>query len=174
MNSKFDFNLLKTLHVLLQERSVTKTAERLCVTQSAVSKTLNKLREAFSDPIFLRSGKELQPTPKALELAEQLKPIMTNIDKMTFPDEFSPDTCERRFKFDMMEVAYTITLPEFMPSLLQTAPNIKLETNTWDQETMQRLLNCEVDFAIKCMEMDTRSINHINVSHPRFVFHYYM
>lgn len=162
MDRNFDLNLLKTLDALLQEKSVTKAAERLFVTQSAVSKNLNKLREAFADPIFIRNGKALFPTPRALELAKQIKPIMQGIDKMTVSDSFEPSKCNRRFKFDMMEVAYAITLPEFMPTLLELAPNVKLETTTWTQDTIQRLNNCEIDFAIKCMEMDTRSINHIS------------
>lgn len=162
MKDKFDLNLLKTLDALLQEKSVTKTAERLYVTQSAVSKSLTKLREAFNDPIFIRAGKELIPTPKALELAVQLKPIIQSIEQMTLAESFAPENCNRKFKFDMMEVAYAITLPEFMPILLDVAPHIKLETNTWSQDTMQRLLRCDIDFAIKCMEMDTRSVNHIS------------
>lgn len=162
MDHNFDLNLLKVLNVLIEEKSVTKTAERLYVTQSAVSKSLAKLRTVFSDPIFIKNGKTLHPTPKALDLASQLKPIMQAIDKMAMPVEFDPASCERKFKFDMMEVAYAITLPEFMPTLLDTAPNVKLETNTWNDATINKLQNCDIDFAIKCMETDTRSINHIS------------
>lgn len=162
MGPHFDLNLLRVMDVLIEEKSVTKTAERLFVTQSAISKSLAKLRIIFSDPIFIKNGKELVPTPKALDLAQQLKPIMQGIDKMAFPNEFDPSQCERRFKFDMMEVAYAITLPEFMPTLLEIAPKVKLETNTWNDATINKLQSCEIDFAIKCMEMDTRSINHIS------------
>lgn len=162
MTRKFDLNLLFTLDVLLQERSVTKTAQRLFVTQSAVSKNLTKLRQALADPLFIRHGKELIPTPRALELSLQLRPVLAGIEQMTQAEAFEPSNCERKFKFDMMEVAYAITLPELMPSLLSVAPQVKLETNTWTPDTMQRLMRCEIDFAIKCMEMDPRSVNHIS------------
>lgn len=162
MSDQFDLNLLKVLDVLIEEKSVTKAADRLFVTQSAVSKSLAKLRGIFTDPIFIKNGKELVPTPKALDLAKQLKPIMQGIDKMVLPIEFDPYLCERKFRFDMMEVAYAITLPEFIPALLKVAPKVKLETNTWNDATISKLQNCEIDFAIKCMETDTRSINHIS------------
>ena len=132
MSLPFDLNLLIVLQVLIEEKSVTKAAEQLFVTQSAVSKSLAKLRVIFSDPIFIKNGKELVPTPKALELAQQLQPIIQGIEKMVLPSKFEPSTCERRFKIEMMEVAYAITLPEFMPTLLDVAPNVKLETNTWN------------------------------------------
>lgn len=162
MSQGFDLNLLRVLSVLIEEQSVTKTAQRLFVTQSAVSKSLAKLRVVFADPIFIKQGKELLPTPKALALAPQLKQIMQNIDTLVLPAEFDPQTSERRFKFDMMEVAYAITLPKLMPKLLEVAPNVKLETTTWNDSTINKLLNCKIDFAIKCMETDKRSINHVS------------
>ena len=59
--SKVDLNLLLTLHLLLEEKSVTRAAQRLCLSQSAVSKNLAKLREQFNDPLFTRTAYGLQP-----------------------------------------------------------------------------------------------------------------
>ena len=161
MAQTFDLNLLKVLDVLLEEKSVTKTAERLFVTQSAVSKHLSRLREMFTDPLLIRSGKELVPTPKAIELSLKLKPLLQDISILTQAETFVPETCTRLFRFDMMEIAYSVTLPEFMPFILQAAPLVKLDTQTWNEKTTQRLLNCEVDFAIRCLEQDIRSKNHL-------------
>jgi DNA-binding transcriptional LysR family regulator len=69
---KADFNLLKVLHVLLEERNVTRAAERLFVTQSAVSRSLNRLRQLFDDPLLVRSSHGLVPTERAAQIAAVL------------------------------------------------------------------------------------------------------
>lgn len=162
MAQAFDLNLLKVLDVLLEERNVTRTAKRLFVTQSAVSKHLSRLREMFSDPLLLRSGKELILTPKAIELAVKLKPILQDVNNLTQVSNFEPRACERIFRFDMMEIAFSVTLPEFMPAILESAPLVKIGTKTWNDQTIQRLSNCEIDFAIRCLEQDSRSYNHLD------------
>ena len=70
--ARIDLNLLVALQHLLEEESVTKAAERLFITQPAMSKTLHRLRETFDDPLFVRSGRGLSPTPRAVELKKQL------------------------------------------------------------------------------------------------------
>ena len=66
-----DLNLLVALQILLEERSVSKAAERLFITQSAMSKTLGRLREVFVDPFFVRKAGAMVPTPRTRELARQ-------------------------------------------------------------------------------------------------------
>ena len=161
MSQHFDLNLLKVLAVLLEEKSVTKTAERLFVTQSAVSKHLSRLREMFDDPLLVRSGKTLVATPKALELSFKIKPLLQDINSLTQSEIFCPSKCDRVFRFDMMEIAYSVTLPEVMPKILDVAPLMKLDLQTWNEKTYQRLKNCEIDFAVRCLEQDPRSANHI-------------
>jgi LysR family transcriptional activator of mexEF-oprN operon len=70
MNPNFDMNLFIVLHTLLEERSVTRTGERLGRTQSAVSNSLRRLRDIFNDPLFVRTPDGLAPTPRAEELSE--------------------------------------------------------------------------------------------------------
>jgi len=72
MNSdirNLDFNLLKTLDALLDERSVTRAAQRLALTQPAVSGMLTRLRESFDDPLFVRAQRGIVPTLRAQQLA---------------------------------------------------------------------------------------------------------
>ena len=71
--SRFDYNLLNVLDVLLEEQSVTAAAARLHLSQSAVSKQLAKLREVFDDPLFERTSHGLRPTPRAKQLAPELR-----------------------------------------------------------------------------------------------------
>ncbi|HSF82215.1 MAG TPA: LysR family transcriptional regulator, partial [Anaerolineales bacterium] len=65
--ARIDLNLLVALQVLIEEQSVTRAAERLYITQPAMSKTLQRLRELFDDPLFIRSGRGLIPTPRTAE-----------------------------------------------------------------------------------------------------------
>ncbi|MEG0870618.1 MAG: LysR family transcriptional regulator [Hafnia sp.] len=74
-NLAFDLNLLITFLVVYQEQGVTRAAERLQVTQPAVSNTLKKLRAIFRDELFLRKGRTLIATQRATEIAEILKTV---------------------------------------------------------------------------------------------------
>ncbi|MEM6415978.1 MAG: LysR family transcriptional regulator [Pseudomonadota bacterium] len=73
---RFDMNQLVCLDALLTEKSVTRVAEQLNLSQSAVSWSLNRLREHFEDPLFVRSGRNVVPTPFAESLAEQVRDIL--------------------------------------------------------------------------------------------------
>ena len=64
---------LRVLDALLRERSITRTAEAMETTQPAVSKMLRHLRAQFSDPLFVRNGQAMQPTAKALDIADRLR-----------------------------------------------------------------------------------------------------
>lgn len=77
-----DLNLLLVLHAVLSEQSATGAARRLNVTQSAVSNSLARLRTLFSDPLFVRSGKGLSPTPRARELAPRLALLVADIENV--------------------------------------------------------------------------------------------
>ena len=69
---RLDLNLLVALEAMLEERSVSRAAERLFITQSAMSKTLGRLRELFNDPLFVRKGAAMMPTPRAEQLEASL------------------------------------------------------------------------------------------------------
>ncbi|WP_394147912.1 LysR family transcriptional regulator [Shewanella atlantica] len=157
----FDFNLLSVLEVLLEEQSVTAAAARLHLSQSAVSKQLARLRDTFDDQLFERTAYGLRPTPKAMQLAPELRQILKQVAKLTRPSEFEPALSQRKFRLNIVETAYSLTYPHFMPSLLQQAPSVKLDSQTWHAESMDRLLRCELDMGIACREWDTRSQLHM-------------
>ncbi|CAG22596.1 LysR family transcriptional regulator [Photobacterium profundum] len=156
----FDVNLLRVLAVLLEERSVTAAASRLYLSQSAVSKQLAKLRETFDDPLFDRQSKGLHPTPKALSLAPSIHEILRQIDQLAMPSKFEPEKSQRTFTFDLVETAYTVTYSRFMPSLLKQAPGISINSRTWSDESLNRLLRREIDFGIGIFEWDERAKSH--------------
>lgn len=76
----FNLNLLVTFLVMYSECNVSKSAQRLGLGQPAVSGALVRLRKHFNDPLFIREGKQMRPTAKALALAEVLAPAMNSIE----------------------------------------------------------------------------------------------
>ncbi|NQZ83867.1 MAG: LysR family transcriptional regulator [Colwellia sp.] len=159
--NKLDLNLLKVLEILLEELNVTATANRLHLTQSAVSKHLARLRGMFGDQLFERTAQGLKATPRALELAPQLRQIIQQLEQLTRPVVFEPALSQRQFHIHMLDTAYSLTFPFFMPNLLTQAPSIRLKTKTWNSNSLDELLNCEIDMGIACREWDRRSPIHM-------------
>ena len=79
---QLDLNLLKALDVLLDECHVTRAANRLSLTQPALSGILVRLRESFDDPLFVRAQRGIVPTQRALDLAQPVKRVLAEIDAM--------------------------------------------------------------------------------------------
>ncbi|MGQ8819969.1 LysR family transcriptional regulator [Bibersteinia trehalosi] len=124
--NSLDLNLLKALHALLEERSVSRAAERLALTQPAVSAMLNRLRHRFNDPLFIRTNHGMIPTNRALALAEPIQQILNNIATLIQPSEFDPQTLEYTFKLAATENGFrTLGLP-FALKLAELAPKVKL------------------------------------------------
>ncbi|WOT04902.1 LysR family transcriptional regulator [Shewanella youngdeokensis] len=157
-----DFNLLRVLEVLLEEQSVTAAAARLNLSQSAVSKQLSKLRETFDDALFERTASGLKATPRALQLAPELREVLRQLDQFTRPSTFNPADSRRRFRMHLVETAYSLTFPHFMPQMLKLAPKVRFNSQTWSHDSMDQLLRCQIDLAITCREWDKRSLLHMD------------
>lgn len=96
---KIDLNLLSTFEALIEEGSVAGAADRLHLTASAVSHALGRMRTQFDDPLFVRVGGKMQPTPRALLLADEIAPILRNLRRALEPAEtFDPATTNRVFR----------------------------------------------------------------------------
>ena len=93
-----DGNSLLTFVTVLEEMSVTRAAERLGVTQSAVSHTLDKLREALGDPLFVRSGRNIAATEQAMALLEPAHVVLNKLKELTDHRQFDPNEGEMEFK----------------------------------------------------------------------------
>lgn len=82
-----DFNLLLTLDILLAEGSVARAARRLQLSPSAMSRALSRLRETTGDPLLVRAGRGLVPTPRALALREEVRRLVQDVQAVLRPDE---------------------------------------------------------------------------------------
>ena len=134
-----DLNLLITLDALLAEGSVTRAARRLRLSPSAMSRALARLRETTGDPLLVRAGRELVPTPRALELRARVRPLLGEVLAVLRPTE----------QLDPRQLAQTFTLrasdgfvENFGPALLAhigaQAPGVRLRfVQKVDRESVQ-------------------------------------
>ncbi|MFG2720161.1 LysR family transcriptional regulator [Streptomyces sp. NPDC048416] len=113
-----DLNLLRVLHALLQENSVTRAAERLGTSPAAVSRTLARLRRTVGDPLLVRAGQGMVPTPRALELRDEVGALLRSCDNVLRPGAgFEPVHLRRTFTLqaaDLLLVGLAGTLIDRM------------------------------------------------------------
>ncbi|MCF7355657.1 LysR family transcriptional regulator [Vibrio sp. CK2-1] len=122
-----DLNLLIALRVLIEEGSVSKAAQRLNLSQSAMSRVLGRLRVLLDDPLFTRQGQHLIPTQKALDFNQSLTQPLENIRDILSPQEFEPQECRQKFTIATTDYAMQTILPFALPRIYQEAPNLQLK-----------------------------------------------
>ena len=146
--SRIDLNLLVSLSVLLKERHVGRAADTLFITQPAMSRTLQRLRNLFDDELFYRTSVGISPTAKALELERILPETLENLHNILSSDDFDPATCEQSFSMSIPSMlSHNIILPLFN-LLHEQAPNIHLAESTAKSNPFDLLEAGTLDFAI--------------------------
>lgn len=144
-----DLNLLKAFDALMDERSVTKAAQRLAITQPAMSGTLLRLRESFDDPLFIRVQRGIEPTNDAQTLAEPIKAILNEIEDLLKPKIFDPRTAELTVSIACTDYALRAVISPFLVALKQQAPRIKLALYMINNDLIQeQLAKGMIDFAL--------------------------
>ena len=127
-----DLNLLVAFDALMAERSVTKAGRRIGRTQPAMSAALSRLRGLLDDPLFVRGQDGLQPTPRALELAEPLGHALEEIGRtLGFAQEFDPALSRVTLNIALQEHAAFKLLPVLVTRLHAQAPATKLAIRTY-------------------------------------------
>ncbi|HKO47648.1 MAG TPA: LysR substrate-binding domain-containing protein [Polyangiaceae bacterium] len=130
--SRIDLNLLLVLHTVLRERNVARAAKRLNVTASAVSNALARLRVALDDPLTIRSGRGIVPTPRATELEPVLARALGELDRALSAREFEPSTCDRVFSLAVADVGQWARLPRVVRVLAREMPRARLRVLSID------------------------------------------
>lgn len=145
---RIDLNLLVILDALLSEQHVTRAAERLHLSQPAVSHALARLRDLLGDPLLVRAGSGLVPTARALELAAPLAETLAQVQSLLAPNTFDPASARRTFRLAMSDYGAAIILPGLIRTLRAEAPGIDLQISHASREGMvEGLLNGDIDLA---------------------------
>lgn len=123
----FDFNLLRVFEAVMREGNITVAGAQLGLTQSAMSHALQRLRQVFNDPLFVRTTRGMRPTAYAQTLAG---PVMEAIgaikNALELDVRFDPATSSRTFNLLMTDIAELIFLPHLIPYLKQVAPDVSI------------------------------------------------
>lgn len=148
--NRIDLNLLKVLHRIHTEGSLTRAAETLNVTQSAVSHMLRRLREILGDPLFVRQGASLVATPLMKGLAGPLHKVLRELEDVIHgASEFDLKSSSRRFTVGMDERLEVFALPSLVAASLPQAPDIELRSVKFSMENMEsNLASGAMDIAI--------------------------
>lgn len=145
---RIDLNLLVILDALLTEHHVTRAAERLHLSQPAVSHALARLRDLLDDPLLVRQRGGLVPTARALELATPLAEALAHVQALLAPNRFDPASAKRRFRVAMSDYSAAIFLPGLVRTLRREAPGIDLQIIQASREGMvDGVLNGDLDLA---------------------------
>lgn len=147
---RVDLNLLIAFLVLMRERSVSRAAERLHLGQPAVSGALARLRELFDDPLFVRTRLGMQPTSRAVQLENRLKPALHSIHEAIFEgSHFDAAHSDRTFVIGMPDWVEIWLAPLLFAAVRQEAPSIRLSiVNTDPFRVAQMLEHGEMDIAV--------------------------
>ncbi len=168
--SNIDLKQLAVFVELYKRRSVSRAAEALDLPQPSVSITLAKLREHYSDPLFVRTGQTMQPTQRATKLfapIEQALRLLDHADRET--PEFEPATATRRFRLALADGAKPVVPPKLMRRLEAVAPNVTLEIVHIASDTPDALENGDVDLAFGFMPTRKPGLFHQVLFQDRFV-----
>ncbi|MDG4718043.1 MULTISPECIES: LysR family transcriptional regulator [Thalassospira] len=148
-----DLNLLRALDALLDERNVTRAAEKLALTQPAVSGMLARLRDSFDDPLFVRGQRGMVPTTRALELAVPVKQVLGDIENLLQPASFDPATAHFTVSVAATDYAQRVILVDLMAALRMRAPGIRVALHPVDGgDLVGRFERGEVDLALMTPE----------------------
>lgn len=147
---QLDLNLLEVLDALLREQSVTRAAESLGTTQSAISHSLGRLRTFFDDALFVKSSKGMTATRKAELLRQPVMDIMAAVRQHVLAEAgFHPARSHRAFVFAMTDVGELVFLPPLLTELRREAPHCTVRTVQVPIEQIEGLLaSGEVDLAL--------------------------
>ncbi|WP_028294015.1 LysR family transcriptional regulator [Oceanobacter kriegii] len=148
-----DLNLLKALDVLLDERNVTRAAQRLGVTQPALSGMLSRLRDSFDDPLFTRTQRGIVPTTRALELAAPLKNLLRDAEALVQPQAFDPATANMQFSIAATDYALRAVGLPLLSRLRQQAPGIQVALlPVQDAELTEKMERGDIHLALMTPE----------------------
>ena len=150
---KLDLNLLVALDALLQERNISRAAERVNLSQPAMSNALGRLREYFGDELLIPVGRQMMLTPRAESLQQPVREILLRVDSdVVAPALFDPATSIRSFSMLVSDFTTTVFMPPLLRALYAAAPNVQIHLEPQARMPHELLEEGEADFLIIPMQ----------------------
>lgn len=169
--SRVDLNLLHVFLVIYEQQSITRAAGMLNLSQPAVSNSVAKLRGIFGDPLFVRAGSGIAPTPLAHRLIEPVREALSKLQHAFSEYEaFDPVRSQRILCLSMSDFAEAILLPLFVGELGRTGSRLEVQNHFIPQHEIQsRLASGELDFAIESDPLDGMNLERLLLLEDEFV-----
>lgn len=144
-----DLKLLQLFEHIYRQRNLSKAADSMHLTQPAVSVALGRLRQHFGDPLFVRVGSTMEPTPVAGQLHLLSVNAIAQLEALlAFQPRFDPDRDARSFRIAMTDVGQIVILPRLLKTLAETAPQIRVDVSQVSADTADQLQRGLLDIAL--------------------------
>lgn len=144
-----DLNLLRIFNEVMLERSLTRAAGKLSMTQPAVSNAIQRLRDALGDELVTRAGYGVEPTPRAVSLWPAVREALDLLEAVISPPAFDPQTDSSTFQLAMADATATALIPSLVRTIENEAPNISLRVRPLTTRDPREILEKEtVDVAV--------------------------
>ncbi|MEQ5837218.1 LysR family transcriptional regulator [Marinobacter sp. NFXS9] len=157
-----ELTLLYVFDAIMTEGSITRAAERLSMTQPAVSNTLSRMRQVWNDPLFIKKGRNIEPTSYALSLWNQVRGPMYELSNAVEATHFEPAESKREFRIAITDAILELIWQPLVCELEKRAPGIDLHAVPYTAETaFGHLREAHVDLAIGLLTEHDHSLRSI-------------
>ena len=144
-----DLNLLRVFDEVMAERSLTRAARKLSITQPAVSNAIRRLRDVLGDELVVRSGQGVEPTARALALWPPIREALSQLQASFTPGQFEPSTTQSTFVLAMADATAATLVPALAEIMEHEAPGVSLRVLPLTTRDPRRLLDDEAaDMAV--------------------------
>lgn len=149
--SQVDLNLFVVLEAIYREGNITRAGQQLNLTQPAISHALKRLRDLLQDPLFVRQGAHMMPTPFTRNMIEQVRQALQILEgNLSQTHNFVPEQTRRRFHLSLWEYLEALILPQLLNRLAQAAPGMSITTSRVKRRDLEtELASGSVDLAIE-------------------------
>ena len=144
----YDLNLLKALNALIATESITRMGEHLGITQPAASRVMTRLRQAFADPLLVRTSKGYVLTPRALALKKATSDALAKTNQVFFATDFDPQNSSRQFRVASTDYGSMVVLNGVLRSIAGQGKMLGLHIDPWKERTLEDLESGELDLAL--------------------------
>lgn len=147
--ARIDLNLLVAFDALSREQNVTRAAERVGITQSAMSHALRRLRELLGDPLLVRGKSGMVLTARARALVLPLRSGLVSVDRaLARVERFDPGTARRKFRLATPDLFDLLAIPPLLEAIRERAPGVDLVVAALDARLSDALETGEIDLCV--------------------------
>lgn len=143
-----DLNLLKNLYALLEERHVTRAAVSCGLSQPAMSRSLERLRDLFEDELLIRKASRFERTSRANVILAELRTLLPRLEALLRPGSFDPGSSTQRFTLVATDYGAIVIVPQLIAILADLAPKVRLDVRIWDVNAINAIEAGNVDLAV--------------------------